>query len=80
MRQIQEEREERHRLKSLMKKDGKDPEIIAKIGNDSPTWNYLMLIRVVSISDESKTPSFGSYDTGDPNTTNIYLGNINPKV
>lgn len=22
----------------------------------------------------------GSYDTGDPNTTNLYLGNLNPKV
>ena len=22
----------------------------------------------------------GSFDSGDPNTTNIYLGNINPKV
>ncbi len=26
---------------------------------------------------EEKT---GSFDVGDPNTTNIYLGNINPKV
>src|SRR6185312_15612967 len=25
-------------------------------------------------------PTVGSYDTGDPNTTNIYLGNINPKM
>ncbi|XP_074604810.1 U2 snRNP-associated SURP motif-containing protein isoform X2 [Brevipalpus obovatus] len=57
LRQIQEEREERHRLKSLMKKDGKDFEPPPKIA-----------------------PSFGSYDTGDPNTTNIYLGNINPKM
>lgn len=22
----------------------------------------------------------GSFDNGDPNTTNIYLGNLNPKV
>lgn len=22
----------------------------------------------------------GSFDNGDPNTTNLYLGNLNPKV
>ena len=22
----------------------------------------------------------GSFDSGDPNTTNLYIGNINPKV
>lgn len=22
----------------------------------------------------------GSFDSGDPNTTNLYLGNLNPKV
>ena len=30
------------------------------------------------IADEYRLP--GSFDTGDPNTTNIYLGNINPKM
>ena len=29
-------------------------------------------------AEELKT--VGSFDTGDPTTTNIYLGNINPKV
>uniref|UniRef100_A0A069DXK2 Putative splicing regulator n=1 Tax=Panstrongylus megistus TaxID=65343 RepID=A0A069DXK2_9HEMI len=29
----------------------------------------------LSLSDEK-----GSFDSGDPNTTNIYLGNINPKI
>lgn len=24
--------------------------------------------------------SYGSHDTGDPNTTNLYIGNINPAV
>ncbi|XP_017489279.1 PREDICTED: U2 snRNP-associated SURP motif-containing protein-like, partial [Rhagoletis zephyria] len=28
----------------------------------------------------SKVPGAGSHDTGDPNTTNIYLGNLNPKL
>lgn len=31
-----------------------------------------------SVVEEPKVT--GSYDTGDPNTTNIYLGNINPKM
>jgi len=30
--------------------------------------------------DFNKAHTFGSYDTGDPNTTNIYLGNISPKT
>ena len=28
----------------------------------------------------NKSHTFGSYDNGDPSTTNIYLGNISPKV
>ncbi|KAH9400997.1 U2 snRNP-associated SURP domain-containing protein [Tyrophagus putrescentiae] len=31
-------------------------------------------------SSSSKVPGAGSHDTGDPNTTNIYLGNLNPKL
>lgn len=27
-----------------------------------------------------KTGEIGSFDNGDPNTTNLYLGNLNPKV
>ena len=30
--------------------------------------------------DEYKDLSKGSFDTGDPLTTNLYVGNINPKV
>ena len=30
------------------------------------------------ISEESY--SYGSHDTGDPSTTNLYIGNINPTV
>ncbi|XP_053211968.1 U2 snRNP-associated SURP motif-containing protein-like [Panonychus citri] len=67
LRQIQEEREERHRLKTLMvKEEIKEIELAPK-------------------SEEVRTSSstvsnYGSFDTGDPNTTNIYLGNINPKM
>ncbi|XP_053211981.1 U2 snRNP-associated SURP motif-containing protein-like [Panonychus citri] len=66
LRQIQEERE-RHRLKTLMvKEEIKEIELAPK-------------------SEEVRTSSstvsnYGSFDTGDPNTTNIYLGNINPKM
>lgn len=35
---------------------------------------------VSNANDELKQPSTGSFDTGDPNTTNIYLGHINPMV
>ena len=30
--------------------------------------------------DEYKDLNKGSFDTGDPLTTNLYVGNINPKV
>lgn len=30
--------------------------------------------------DEYKDMMKGSFDTGDPLTTNLYVGNINPKV
>lgn len=29
---------------------------------------------------EAESSTFGSMDNGDPNTTNIYLGNLNPKI
>ena len=35
---------------------------------------------VCTTADEYRVTASGSFDTGDPNTTNIYLGNINPKV
>lgn len=39
----------------------------------------LNLLRHFSfISEESY--SYGSHDTGDPSTTNLYIGNINPTV
>ncbi|XP_072401929.1 U2 snRNP-associated SURP motif-containing protein [Diabrotica undecimpunctata] len=57
LRQIQEEREERHKYKGAVK---------------TPLENELdMLMRSGDI---------GSFDNGDPNTTNLYLGNLNPKI
>ncbi|XP_021941946.1 U2 snRNP-associated SURP motif-containing protein [Zootermopsis nevadensis] len=34
-------------------------------------------VPAVKTSEESK---YGSYDNGDPTTTNLYLGNLNPKI
>ncbi|KAL4716875.1 hypothetical protein ACJJTC_012686 [Scirpophaga incertulas] len=58
LRQIQEERSERHKYKNVLRERG-------SLGFDSALDNI---------------PDVGSYDTGDPNTTNLYLGNLNPKI
>ncbi|EDV28406.1 uncharacterized protein TRIADDRAFT_51296 [Trichoplax adhaerens] len=29
---------------------------------------------------KEEIPGYGSYDTGDPNTTNLYVGNLNPSI
>ncbi|KAK8762979.1 hypothetical protein V5799_034412 [Amblyomma americanum] len=61
---IQEEREERYKMKGALKDHLKkgDSDIGIRLGDD---YRY---------------PSLGSFDTGDPNTTNLYLGNLNPKM
>ncbi|XP_066155445.1 U2 snRNP-associated SURP motif-containing protein [Euwallacea fornicatus] len=56
LKQIQEEREERHKYKTHIK---------------TPIENELDLFM---------RGDMGSFDNGDPNTTNIYLGNLNPKL
>src|SRR5699024_3136246 len=59
LKMIQEEREERHRLRHQTKDKPFKP----------------------SIEDDMDLRKMGgSHDTGDPNTTNIYLGNLNPKL
>jgi len=50
---IQEEREERHKYKGVVKSVYEVEDPVAKAG---------------------------SFDNGDPTTTNLYLGNLNPKV
>lgn len=67
LRMIQEEREERHRLKSMIKEQ-------VKTGKIDPVDTQIRL------ADDYRYPSYGSYDTGDPSTTNLYLGNLNPKM
>ncbi|XP_045496608.1 U2 snRNP-associated SURP motif-containing protein isoform X2 [Colias croceus] len=58
LRQIQEERSERHKYKNVLRDRG--------IVGPEPIIDNI--------------PDVGSYDTGDPNTTNLYLGNLNPKI
>lgn len=68
LRMIQEEREERHRLKNVVKE---------QVKQGRPAEPPETQIR---LADDYRYPSYGSYDTGDPSTTNLYLGNLNPKM
>lgn len=61
---IQEEREERYKMKGALKDQLKK--------GDSDLQ--------IRLADDYRYPSLGSFDTGDPNTTNLYLGNLNPKM
>ncbi|XP_022915501.1 U2 snRNP-associated SURP motif-containing protein isoform X2 [Onthophagus taurus] len=56
LRQIQEEREERHKYKGSIR---------------TPIESELDLFLKSDV---------GSFDNGDPTTTNLYLGNLNPKI
>ncbi|KAK3912286.1 U2 snRNP-associated SURP motif-containing protein [Frankliniella fusca] len=57
---IQEEREERHKYKGMMKSS-----------SSSLSGIY---------ESEESSNKLGSFDNGDPTTTNLYLGNLNPKI
>uniref|UniRef100_A0A4W5K9W6 Uncharacterized protein n=1 Tax=Hucho hucho TaxID=62062 RepID=A0A4W5K9W6_9TELE len=59
---IQEERDERHKIKG-------------RVSRFEPLSG--MEGKRSSILDDSAP---GSHDVGDPSTTNLYLGNINPQV
>lgn len=61
---IQEEREERHKYKHIMTQSSAVPH--------TPEHH--------SHASEVRETNTGSFDTGDPNTTNLYLGNLSPKV
>lgn len=74
LRAIQEEREERHRLKSNLKMSRFEP--TAPLASPSPSRSGISASLLISGVEEK----VGSFDVGDPNTTNIYLGNINPKM
>ncbi|XP_015109762.1 U2 snRNP-associated SURP motif-containing protein isoform X1 [Diachasma alloeum] len=61
LKMIQEEREERHKYKGVVKN-------VITTQSEDP-----MLAALKCVED-------GSFDNGDPNTTNLYLGNLNPKI
>ncbi|KAH8280482.1 hypothetical protein KR018_007960 [Drosophila ironensis] len=76
LRQIQEEREERHKYKHLA--------VSHSHSQPSQQQQQQQATSSSSSSSASQTSSSaresGSFDTGDPNTTNLYLGNLNPKI
>nr|XP_027204143.1 U2 snRNP-associated SURP motif-containing protein-like [Dermatophagoides pteronyssinus] len=71
LKMLQEEREERFRQRNNVKE--------TKSSNQSHK-SYDDDLDASNCSNSSLTKKTGSHDTGDPNTTNIYLGNLNPKM
>uniref|UniRef100_H3AIU2 Zgc:163098 n=1 Tax=Latimeria chalumnae TaxID=7897 RepID=H3AIU2_LATCH len=71
LKQIQEEREERHKIKRF----GNDRGSRLSRFDPAPTENEQTGRRFLVLDD---TP--GSFDSGDPHTTNLYIGNINPQM
>lgn len=67
LRQMQEEREERHKYKH-----------VARTMLQTSVHSVLEHPEPIYREVASDTP--GSFDNGDPNTTNLYLGNLNPKI
>ncbi|KAM7345527.1 U2 snRNP-associated SURP motif-containing protein isoform 2-T2 [Cochliomyia hominivorax] len=71
LRQIQEEREERHKYKHMVQNAVVQSNSQASHSNtDQPHHHH-------HHAPEERT---GSHDTGDPNTTNLYLANLSPKI
>ncbi|KAG5326007.1 SR140 protein, partial [Acromyrmex heyeri] len=91
LKMIQEEREERHKYKGVVKTvistQSEDPMMAAlkcvEVGSKSSfpdprkanLHNFIDDPRLLALIYED-----GSFDNGDPNTTNLYLGNLNPKI
>ncbi|EDW61359.2 U2 snRNP-associated SURP motif-containing protein [Drosophila virilis] len=70
LRQIQEEREERHKYKHMA------------VASAPVSQQQKPEPQAPSTSQQASNArdAGGSFDTGDPNTTNLYLGNLNPKI
>ncbi|KAJ3611586.1 hypothetical protein NHX12_021601 [Muraenolepis orangiensis] len=71
LKQIQEERDERHKLKGRVSRF--EPSGMDRRSSDGSSRRN----RPSSVLDDSAP---GSHDVGDPSTTNLYLGNINPQM
>lgn len=79
LKQIQEERQERHRLKKQFRNNTED-EVEEHSG---PRFDLSLETSSNILGTRGSGENFnrlGSYDPGDENTTNIYVGNINPKM
>ena len=66
LKQMQEERQERHKYKTVAR-SMMPAQIHTVLENPEPIYREV-------------PEAQGSFDTGDPNTTNLYLGNLNPKI
>ncbi len=66
---MQEEREERHRIKGLSK-GSSSSSAIGSVRSDRESLLY----------GDGGGRDTGSHDNGDPNTTNLYLGNLSPRL
>ena len=87
---IQEEREERHRYKSQVKSQGSSStpsqsgsasRTSTSASGNTGTSSSLPIkddTAKIFLSDRDSLP--GSHDTGDPTTTNVYLGNLSPQL
>ncbi|XP_041125799.1 U2 snRNP-associated SURP motif-containing protein-like isoform X2 [Polyodon spathula] len=74
LKQIQEERDERHKMKGRISRF--EP-FSSDMDSRRPSDGSSRRNRPSSVLDESAP---GSHDVGDPSTTNLYLGNINPQM
>uniref|UniRef100_H2M334 U2 snRNP-associated SURP domain containing n=1 Tax=Oryzias latipes TaxID=8090 RepID=H2M334_ORYLA len=72
LKQIQEERDERHKLKGRVSRF----EPLSDLCRRTAT-GHSFLSFVSAVLDDCAP---GSHDVGDPSTTNLYLGNINPQM
>ncbi|XP_007890453.1 U2 snRNP-associated SURP motif-containing protein isoform X1 [Callorhinchus milii] len=71
LKQIQEEREERHKNKRSIKDGTLRQSRFEPIPGDQEQQTNRRVLQ-----DDAQ----GSYDSGDPHTTNLYIGNINPQM
>ena len=88
---IQEEREERHKFKhnptsaasnsnSNAASSSSNATVSSNAAQSSAATATPLALQESGLAGELPSREGGSYDTGDPNTTNLYLGNLNPKV
>uniref|UniRef100_A0A3P9HS81 U2 snRNP-associated SURP motif-containing protein n=1 Tax=Oryzias latipes TaxID=8090 RepID=A0A3P9HS81_ORYLA len=73
LKQIQEERDERHKLKGRVSRFEPLAGMEGRRSSDGSSRRN----RPSSVLDDCAP---GSHDVGDPSTTNLYLGNINPQM